>query len=604
MYYTPTYIVDYIVKHTVGKLVEGKTPRQVGGLTAGYQPSKARGARPLTVLDPACGSGSFLLGAYQFLLDWYRDQYLSDGPKAHARGNNPRLFQDASGHWRLTTAERKRILLSHIHGVDIDSQAVETTKLSLLLKVLEGESDEAIGSNLRLFHERALPDLAGNIKCGNSLIGPDFYQQHQMTLFDEEGRLRINVFDWSAEFKDIMKAGGFDAVISNPPWGQKAVAEDDTVKQYVRNRFRSTAGIYDLFRPFVEQGINLLNDGGQFGMVLPDIVLLKDYPDTRRFLLDHLRLDAIDWWGMAFADAVIDAVTIVGGRERWRPHHSVHVAIHDGEQGLCHEIPQADFADNPRFVFNLYLTPEKRRVIKHLETFPVLSEYFEIHEGVHSGNIRSELFVADRVDDTCEELLFGRDEISPHYLSWNGRFLRLAAVPAKKTRQRYANVGHIEWHRQPKVLVRRTGDYVLAAVDDAGRFASNNFFLVFPHRDSALNLYGLCALLNSGFMTWYFRAIEPRKGRVFAELKIKHLQTFPLPRDIGDVGACGKLNRLGLERAKSTGAAMRKAQSPTDHTRLERMCAALDQMIDSAVAAAFEVRSIAGGSAGWLRRGG
>ncbi|MBU0717399.1 MAG: N-6 DNA methylase, partial [Planctomycetes bacterium] len=203
VYYTPTYIVDYIVKHTVGKLIEGKTPQQVGGLTDTFQPSKAKGVRPLTVLDPACGSGSFLLGAYQFLLDWYRDRYLADGPQTHAAGRNPRLFQHPSGDWRLTTAERKRILLAHIHGVDIDSQAVETTKLSLLLKVLEGENAETLGSSLRLFHERALPDLAANIKCGNSLIGPDFYDNQQMAMFDEEERLRINVFDWQAEFPQM-----------------------------------------------------------------------------------------------------------------------------------------------------------------------------------------------------------------------------------------------------------------------------------------------------------------------------------------------------------------------------------------------------------------
>ncbi len=58
--------------------------------------------------------------------------------------------------------------------MDIDSQAVEVTKLSLLLKVLEGESNQTLANQLRMFHERALPDLGDNIKCGNSLIGPDF----------------------------------------------------------------------------------------------------------------------------------------------------------------------------------------------------------------------------------------------------------------------------------------------------------------------------------------------------------------------------------------------------------------------------------------------
>jgi hypothetical protein len=145
VYYTPTYIVDYIVKNTVGKLLEGKSPKQV---------TKIR------ILDPACGSGSFLIGAYQYLLNWYRDRYMEEGVQKHKN----EIVPDAVGNWRLTLTEKKKILSRHIFGVDIDSQAVEVTKLSLLLKVLETETQ------LKLFHERALPDLGSNIKCGNSLI--------------------------------------------------------------------------------------------------------------------------------------------------------------------------------------------------------------------------------------------------------------------------------------------------------------------------------------------------------------------------------------------------------------------------------------------------
>ena len=110
---------------------------------------------------------------------------------------------------------------SHIYGLDIDSQAVEVTKLSLLLKVLEGESDESIQKQLMLFHKRALPDLADNIKCGNSLISPDFYRGRQGNLFDDEEMYRVNVFDWNDKkhgFGEIMTAGGFDVVIGNPPY--------------------------------------------------------------------------------------------------------------------------------------------------------------------------------------------------------------------------------------------------------------------------------------------------------------------------------------------------------------------------------------------------
>jgi len=276
VYYTPTYIVDYIVKQTVGKLVEGKKPGPRGAVSK------------LKILDPACGSGSFLLGAFQYLLDWHRDEYIKDDPKKWATGKNPRLYQSPGGDWRLTTDERKRILLNNIYGVDIDSQAVETTKLSLLLKVLEGEDAQTITQQLALFHQRALPDLANNIKCGNSLIGPDFYDGQQMSLLDEEEAYRINAFDWQTEFPEIMNNGGFDAVIGNPPYiriqGMKEWAPLE-VEFYKKRYTAASKGNYDIYVVFVEKGLNLLNGRGRFGFILPHKFFNAKYGESLRGLL-------------------------------------------------------------------------------------------------------------------------------------------------------------------------------------------------------------------------------------------------------------------------------------------------------------------------------
>jgi hypothetical protein len=193
VFYTPTFVVDYIVKHTLGDLLQDRHPGEVG---------LGKGT-PIRVLDMACGSGSFLLGAYQYLLDWYLNAYAASAPEQWARGNSPQLVQVSHGEWRLTTSERKRILLDHIYGVDIDPQAVEVTKLSLLLKVLEGESQDTVGKQLSLFHQRALPDLGQNIKCGNSLIGPDFYSGKQSAFLEAEEQYRINAFDWQREFSQV-----------------------------------------------------------------------------------------------------------------------------------------------------------------------------------------------------------------------------------------------------------------------------------------------------------------------------------------------------------------------------------------------------------------
>ena len=234
----------------------------------------------LRILDPACGSGSFLIGAYQYLLDWHRDWYVADNPQKWAGGKSPVLYQAHGSEWRLTTAERRRILLNNIYGVDIDPQAVEVTKLSLLLKVLEGESEQTLSRQLKLFQERALPDLDSNIKCGNSLIGPDYYQGRQASLFDEEERLRVNVFDWQAEFPAIMKSGGFDAVIGNPPYVRQEMLGE--FKEYLQGHYKVYHGIADLYAYFIERGITLLRAGGLFSYIVANKWMRANYGEPLR----------------------------------------------------------------------------------------------------------------------------------------------------------------------------------------------------------------------------------------------------------------------------------------------------------------------------------
>ncbi|MCA9696115.1 MAG: N-6 DNA methylase, partial [Myxococcales bacterium] len=145
IFYTPNHIVDYIVRKTVGPLVEAKSPKTI---------AKVR------IIDPACGSGLFLISAYQFLLEWHHRWYCENHPQKWSRGKNPTLVATQSGVWALTIAERKRILLAHIYGVDVDAQAVEVAKLSLLLEAFAGGTSDI------------LPGLAENIKCENFLIEP------------------------------------------------------------------------------------------------------------------------------------------------------------------------------------------------------------------------------------------------------------------------------------------------------------------------------------------------------------------------------------------------------------------------------------------------
>ncbi len=259
VYYTPTYIVDYIVKNTTEKLIEGKTPAQ---------------AEKMKFLDPACGSGSFLIQAYQHLLNWHLKWYVTDNAEKHLKGKKPVLVKDRNGNIRLSIETRKKILLNNIFGVDIDFQAVEVSKLSLLLKVLEGEDDFTM-QQLGLFKERALPDLGKNIKCGNSLIGPDFYENVQMNLLDEEEIYRVNAFDWNAEFPEIMKKGGFDAVIGNPPYVRQETLGN--AKPYFEKYFSVYQGTADLYVYFIEKAMALLCLDGFFGFIVSNKWMRANY---------------------------------------------------------------------------------------------------------------------------------------------------------------------------------------------------------------------------------------------------------------------------------------------------------------------------------------
>ena len=311
VYYTPAYIVGYIVKKTVGELVKGKTPREMAkppswiprvvpvrscsgptsscstGTATGISSISCRCSRagrlPLRKFRRSCRIRSppgkqKKEGAYEL-------------PIYKAGTADPSKMRSD---WRLTTAERKRILLHNIYGVDIDPQAVEVTKLSLLLKVLEEESEENVSKQLKLFAERALPSLHHNIRCGNSLVAPDYFDLRQAHPFNMEERKRINAFDWQAEFPLVMKAGGFDAVIGNPPYFRQESLKDQ--KEYYQSRYAVYQGTADLYAYFIEKGISLLRPGGIFWYIVANKWMRANYgKPLRKFLLTKQIEEIVDF---------------------------------------------------------------------------------------------------------------------------------------------------------------------------------------------------------------------------------------------------------------------------------------------------------------------
>lgn len=296
VYYTPQYIVDYIVKNTVGKLLEGKNPK---------------GVENIKILDPACGSGSFLIGAYQYLLDWHKDYYTDNGKPSKGKKDNP-LTPDGN----LTTSEKKKILLNNIFGVDIDLNAVEVTKLSLLLKCMEGETEASIHNQFKLFNERVLPTLDNNIKSGNSLIDTDFYDT-QLNFGDEK---KIKPFSWKQGFPEVFKQGGFDAVIGNPPYIQSREEQfNSDEKIYFNSKYKTSEYQVNTFGIFIEKGINLLKKDGLLGNIIPNYWLSNKHDKKlRKFIFQENNLIELINTYSVFEAAVVDTLILImsNGRKK------------------------------------------------------------------------------------------------------------------------------------------------------------------------------------------------------------------------------------------------------------------------------------------------
>ncbi|MDD5317551.1 MAG: N-6 DNA methylase [Candidatus ainarchaeum sp.] len=230
IYYTPTYIVDYIVKNTLGELIS--------------KARKPEDLQKIRVLDPACGSGSFLIRAYDALSHAYEAK--NGGDHALLSGN---VSRNAS-----------LILTKNLHGVDLDRKAIEIAELNLLLRAATRRG--------------LLPMLSDNIKQGNSLISGT--EEELEKYFGPHWRDK-HPFNWEDEFPEVMKEGGFDVIIGNPPYERLKQLSDKKEMTMLTNYFADIyayqRGNLNLYKLFLERCFKLLKPGGYFAMIFPTAFL-------------------------------------------------------------------------------------------------------------------------------------------------------------------------------------------------------------------------------------------------------------------------------------------------------------------------------------------
>ncbi len=398
---TPQYVVDSIIQRTLATALEGKAPEDL---------------RDFTVADICCGSGIFLLSAYEALMEHHLAWYLADNREAHT---GREIYEVGENQWRLTLEEKRRLLLEHIRGVDIDSNAVEVARFSLLLKLIEGETAEGMGDYVATSGNPALPELDRIVRCGNSLVSE---QEWASALGPMPGSLvaEVNPLEWSNEFPNEMGNGGFSVLVGNPPYiriQNMATYSPEEVRFYQNaGSPYSTArqDNFDKYALFVERALSLLHPSGRLGFIVPHkFMSIQSGRTLRHLIASERQLEQIVHFGvkqvfgagtsnytciLVFDRNGGDQVTFeqVGPLEEWRY----------GQLGQIDQLPIVELTDDPW----QFASKEASAVFSHIRRSAptTLAQVAEIFVGVQTS--ADDIYIFESADEDVDSVT----------LRWNG----------------------------------------------------------------------------------------------------------------------------------------------------------------------------------------
>ncbi len=506
VYYTPEYIVDYIVKNTIGKLLQELPPKKI---------------KKLRILDPACGSGSFLIRAYEEMMNYYRNQKKKHQPKSK-EGQRKLELKHAEVEPLLSIHEKSAILRDHIFGVDIDEQAVEVTKLSLMLKMLEGEFGIIPGRSI-------LPMLDRNIRCGNSLISGDTLE---LKKYFGDDWYKVKPFNWKDEFRKIMKEeGGFDVVIGNPPYVQLSMEENlkSNLKKYLVKKYESSMGRLNTFGFFTKLGIELLREKGHLGFIIPNTILTQDYYEKLRIIiLDNCVIKSIvSFENLPFKDAVIENIILILENVRDKSRRKRNkVKIYDVNENYqfieIRDITQGLFNESHKRRFNINLNERTQLLKNQLETSTKkLGEFLNINQAIAIKHDRAKYLSGKKLNNQYKRVLDGR-YINRYSLNWNNKYLKydVKAIHSCKREDIFVS--------KEKLFFRRVGDRLIATYDDSQFYALNTLVVMNLRSGVKYDLKYFLSLFNSSALNFYYQVFLKSTKKVFSEIQARQVAQLPI----------------------------------------------------------------------------
>ncbi|HJN08765.1 MAG TPA: Eco57I restriction-modification methylase domain-containing protein [Pirellulaceae bacterium] len=510
VFYTPDSIVRYIVQQTLSPLLAERT----------------EGLPPLRVLDPACGDGAFLVEVSRFLA---------------AREEGLQSNQDAMPLSTIAVERRLRVIRDHIFGVDIDRHAVAAAKRRLARLAIGIDTDEyATTAVQQRSIERLARRLAGNIRCGDALLGPEFFLNDGGT-FKMRGEGRTAPFAWSRDFAHVLDHGGFDSIVGNPPYvnirllGQ---SRGDAMKEYFCHRYQCARGAYDMYVLFLEKAFELLRVGGTCGMIVPNKIAALDYAKScRGMLLEQTTLMHITDVARLGLFPSVSVYPYVLNWKKEIPSFDHMVAIHhpNSESELqtpkpAIEVHQSSFSPETGFRIHGELDVESR-----VPTQPLASRAM-----LHSGTTG---FVARQIaaallefpvagDEPCFEFIvtgnIDRYSIRPGNVRYMNQRYQQPMLPMA-SEELSANKRRL--FAGPKIVVAGMTRRLEAAFDTGNRALGVQVFAAADPQDDPRYLLGL---LNSKLLSYLFRIRFQAKRLANGYLAVNKSQLAQLPIRVVD----------------------------------------------------------------------
>lgn len=569
-------------EHLVNKVIESTFSASLKSMSI-FQILK------LNIVDIACGSGVFIVGAYEYIVREIEKRVRV----GESIDDSYYILQD--GNVTLTIEGRKAIINNCLYGVDINPEAVEVAKMSLSLKLIDNYAPKDFGV-VGLLGSQILKGIGENIRCGNSLVGADI-EEICPTISDDINELQAtNAFDWQQAFPHVFEQGGFDYVIGNPPYVEvkNYNCHLPLMAVYIKRVYSSSKnGKIDLAIPFIERGISLLNGNGRLGYIVQKRFFKTEYgKGIRKLLTSRLLLNGIYDYAETdlFAGRITYVAILVCDNNKQNNTNVWYLNSSDGRQQL---LQAKSLSETPWNFENAALNALRLRLSEELGT---LGDVCHIKVGLQMLWNDAYQIVADRISNgilyghsvidnsvevemgACRPLLCNEQfspltkrqhttfALFPYSVTTNGKVTELSiseftalypkagaylskhkglicktveTLPQRNGE--YNSTDH--WHLftrannhgaiYEKLCVPMTAQYPQAAVVmEKHVYCDNaNMFFIQIDKPDEKHLYALAAIINSTIFNTFARSIaNPQQGGYYKFNK-QFLNPVPFPKD-------------------------------------------------------------------------